>query len=85
MNKISVGAAGVGVGAALVVVFILCAIVQVVAPGVQASHMWVSLFTTAPITSPNAWVAGILGGGIGGYVAGSVFAWTYNYVAKRNA
>lgn len=80
MNRISEVAAGAGVAAALVVVFVLCALVQAIAPDVQASHMWISLFTSSPIGSLSAWVSGIVSSVVGGFVAGYVFAWKYNRV-----
>ena len=83
--RISGVAAGAGVAAALVVVFVLCAIVQVVAPDVQATHMWISLFTSAPIGSAWAWIAGIVSSAVGGFVAGWVFAWVYNFLSDRTA
>ena len=83
MRHISGVAAGAGVAAALVVVFVLCAIVQVVAPGVQSTHMWVSIFTSSPIGSAGAWISGILSSAVGGFVAGWIFAWVYNFLSAR--
>ena len=78
-------AAGAGVAAALVVIFVLCAIVQAIAPSVQATHVWISLFTSAPIGSAAAWISGILSSAVGGFVAGWIFAWVYNLVSARTA
>lgn len=80
MNRINEVAAGAGIATALVVVFVLCAVVQAIAPSVQASHMWIALFTSAPIGSLVAWVSGIASNAVGGFVAGYVFAWKYNKV-----
>lgn len=81
-SSLSAVAAGAGVAVALVVVFVLCAVVQVVAPDVQATHMWISLFTSSPIGSATAWIVGIISSAVGGFVAGWIFAWVYNRVSK---
>jgi hypothetical protein len=83
MNRIHEVAAGAGVAAALVVVFVLCAVVELLAPSIQASHMWIDLFTTYPVSSLAAWVSGILSNAVGGFVAGYVFAWKYNKVVRH--
>ncbi|OGG72752.1 hypothetical protein A3A38_03775 [Candidatus Kaiserbacteria bacterium RIFCSPLOWO2_01_FULL_53_17] len=82
VSSLSAVAAGAGVAAALVVIFVLCAIVQVIAPNVQATHAWISLFTSAPIGSAGAWISGILSSAVGGFVAGWVFAFVYNRASK---
>lgn len=82
MNHISGVAAGAGVAAALVVAFVLCSIVQLVAPDLQATHMWVSLFTSSPMGSAGAWITGILSSAAGGFVSGWIFASVYNRVSK---
>lgn len=82
MSHISGVAAGVGVAAALIVIFVLCAIVQAIFPAVQATHMWISLFTSAPVGSAWAWITGILSSAVGGFVAGWIFAYVYNWMAR---
>ena len=68
---------------ALVVLFAICALVAIVAPGLQAPHAWVGLFTLAPVTSPQAWVEGLFFSVAFGIVAGSIFASVHNAVAAR--
>lgn len=80
--RISGVATGAGVAAALVVAFVLCAIAAAALPSVQATHMWVSLFTSSPIGSVMAWVTGIISSAAGGFVSGWVFAYVYNRVSK---
>ncbi len=80
MSRLSEVAAGAGVAAALVVAFVLCALAAVILPKVQATHMWISLFTSAPVGSVTAWITGILSSGVTGFVGGWVFAWKYNKV-----
>ena len=82
MSRISGVAAGAGVAAALVVAFVLCSIAAAVFPDLQATHMWISLFTSSPIGSLTAWIVGIISSAGGGFVSGWVFAFVYNRVSK---
>ena len=41
----------VALAGTLIVAFVLCAIVQAILPGPQFSHMWLQLFTAAPLGS----------------------------------
>jgi hypothetical protein len=78
-------AAAVGLAAALVVLFVLCAIVQAVAPGWPATHAWIGLFTAEPTLSLRAWVDGIVWSAVFGAIAGAVFVAGYNAVLSRAA
>jgi hypothetical protein len=78
-------AAAAGLAAALVVLFVLCALVQVVAPGWAATHAWIALFTAEPTLSLRAWIDGIVGSAVFGGVAGAVFVAVYNAVLSRSA
>ena len=52
------GAFGFAASAALVVLFVLCWIVAAVIPSLAgASHGWIALFTTAPVSSVRALVS----------------------------
>ncbi len=68
---------------ALIALFLLCALTALVAPGVQATHAWVSLFTLAPVTSPQAWVEGAFFSLVFGGILGSVFAAVHNAISAR--
>jgi hypothetical protein len=78
-------AAAVGLAVALVVLFVLCAIVQAVAPGWPATHAWIGLFTAEPTLSLRAWVDGIVWSAVFGAIAGAVFVAGYNAVLSRAA
>ena len=78
-------AAAVGLAVALVVLFVLCAIVQAVAPGWPATHAWIGLFTAEPTLSLRAWVDGIVWSAVFGAIAGAVFVAGYNAVHSRTA
>ena len=83
--RLSPKAVSVALSGTLVAVFILCAIVQALVPSLALSHMWVSLFTTAPIGSASAWIEGILSNIVFGVIMGHIFAWIYNWVIGRKA
>ena len=74
---------GLALAKTLVVAFVLCAIAQVVLPGVQFSHMWLQLFSAAPMGSGQMWLEGIIASLVVGFVLGYVFAWSYNWVSKK--
>ena len=75
--------AGVALSATLVVAFVLCAIAQVAFPGAQFSHMWLSLFTAAPMGSARSWVEGLIASVVVGFVLGWCFSHCYNWVVNR--
>ncbi len=79
-ETLSPSAAAVGLSVALIVLFVVCALVQLVAPGLQATHAWVGLFTTAPVLSFQAWIEGIVFSIVFGVIAGAVFTFVYNSV-----
>lgn len=56
ISRLSVVGAGVALSATLVIAFVLCAIAQAILPGIQFSHMWLALFTAAPLGSLEAWI-----------------------------
>lgn len=83
MNTMSPLRSAIALAATLVVAFILCAIAQVILPGAQFTHMWLALFTAAPMGSVQAWVEGILANVIFGFVLGWCFAHCYNWSGKH--
>lgn len=85
MQSLSVRASAVALSVTLVVAFILCAIAQVILPGAQFSHMWLSLFTSSPLGSLQAWVEGIIASVLVGFVLGWCFTHCYNWVVRRAA
>lgn len=78
--RLSMKGAGVALASTLVGLFVLCELVENIAPNLQASHMWVSLFTAAPIGTASAWIEGIIANLVFGLIGGHVFAWVYNRV-----
>lgn len=82
-RPLSVLGSAIALGLTLIVLFVLCAIVALLAPGLQVTHAWVGLFTLAPMTTPQAWLEGVFFSVVLGFIAGSVFALTHNAVAAR--
>jgi hypothetical protein len=83
-RTLSILGLAIAAGLALVLLFVLCALVGVLFPGgLQATHAWVTLFTLVPITSPQAWLEGIFFSLIFGIFAGSIVAAVHNAVAAR--
>ena len=83
--RLSPLAAAFGLGVALIALFVICAIVQAVAPGLAATHAWVGLFTAAEPGSGRAWAEGIFFSAVFGAFAGAVFVVGYNALARRIA
>jgi hypothetical protein len=73
----------ISVSVALIVLFVLCALAGLVFPDVQATHAWVTLFTLAPVSSPQAWLEGAFFSLAFGAVVGSIVAAVHNAVAAR--
>lgn len=67
----------------LVVAYVLCTIAQVVLPGAQFSHMWLQLFSEAPMGSLTMWLEGVVASAVVGFILGYVFAHSYNWVSKK--
>ena len=67
----------------LILLFVICGLVELVAPGLQVTHAWVSLFTLSPVNSAQAWLEGIFFSLAAGIIAGSIFASVHNAVAAR--
>ena len=82
-NRLSALRTGVALAGTLVVVFVLCAIALALLPGVQFSHMWLALFTAAPLGSVAAWMEGIVASAVVGFIAGYCFAHCYNWSGKH--
>ena len=75
-------ATAIALATTLVIAFVLCGIAQKILPGAQFSHMWLNLFTSAPLGSTRAWVEGIIASAVAGTVIGYIFACIYNKSSK---
>ena len=75
------GALGFAASAALVVLFVLCWIVAAVIPSLGASHGWIALFTTAPVSSVRALVEGVVWSIVFAWIIALVIVPIYNRIA----
>ena len=82
-NPLNVVALGWALSATLLVLFVICLIVALVLPDWQASHVWVALFSAAPLSSIRVWVDGIVFSIVFGWIGGVVFGFVYNRVIAR--
>ena len=73
----------VALAGTLIVAFVLCAIVLAILPGPQFSHMWLQLFTAAPLGSAQGWIEGIIASAIVGFIMGYCFGHSYNWSGKH--
>lgn len=83
--RLSPWAAAFGLAVALVVLFVICAIVEMVAPALPATHAWIGLFTEAEPGSVRAWAEGLFYSIVFGALAGAVFGFGYNAAVRRAA
>ena len=84
METFSTLRAAMALAVTLVVAFILCAIAEAILPGAQFSHMWLQLFTAAPMGSVAMWIEGIIASLVVGFITGWCFAHCYNWSGKHN-
>ncbi len=82
-HRIHIVALDWGLAGALVVLYVLCALVQMVVPGLPLAHGWLGLFSTATAGSARSWVEGIAGSLAFGWIAAAVLGTIYNRVAAR--
>ena len=76
-------AVAIALAVTLVVLFVVCAIAEVIVPAAPLSHAWIGLFATAPVGSGRAWIEGIVASVVLGVVGGYIFAATYNALGSR--
>ena len=82
-RTLSVLGSTVALSAALLALFALCGLGEMLGGELQVTHMWISLLTAAPITAAQGWLEGLFFSLAFGMVAGSVFAGVHNAVAAR--
>jgi hypothetical protein len=83
--RVSLAAVGVGLTATLVVIYVACALVALLLPGLRASHAWLGLFTAAPPLSAAGLVEGVLSNVAFAWLAAAVFVPVFNAVSRRRA
>jgi hypothetical protein len=75
--------AAIALSIALMALFVICAVVELVWPGLPAAHAWISLFTIAPVASAQAWMEGLFFSLAMGIIVGTIFAVVHNAVAAK--
>ena len=75
--RLSVLPVGAGLTAALLALYVVCALAALVAPGLQLSHAWLELFSTTPL-SPLGLIEGVLGNVVFAWLAAAAFVPAYN-------
>ena len=69
--------------ATLTLLYVLCW--AAAAAGVPYGHMWIELFTAAPVDSVDALVQGVLWSIVIGVISGASLAFFYNGFGRRRA
>jgi hypothetical protein len=80
-SPINIVALGVAASATLVVLYVMCAVVAMVAPGLSLAHGWLTLFSTAPAGSLRGFVEGVVWSVVLAWVIAIVLGYTYNRLA----
>jgi hypothetical protein len=80
-KPINIFALGVAASATLVVLYVMCAVVAMIVPGLALAHGWLTLFSAAPIGSLRGLVEGVIFSVLFGWVIAAVLGYTYNRLA----
>ena len=70
-----------GLAAALVVLYVLCWLAVLLAPGL--AHGWLALFSSEPAGSAGSLVIGVVVSAVMGWVAAAVLVTVYNATLRR--
>jgi hypothetical protein len=81
-EPIDITALGWALSITFVVLFILCALVAVVAPNAPLAHGWLALFSTAETGSLRSYVEGIIGSIVFGWLTAILVGLIYNRLAR---
>ena len=82
-NPINIVAAGWALSAALIVLFVLCALAGMTFPGMPLAHSWLNLFSTAPLGSARSFFEGTVGSLAFAWVTAVVLGLVYNRLSGR--
>jgi hypothetical protein len=82
--RLSISGLGFGLSAALVVLFVLCALAALFLP-MRAAHGYVTLFSDAPLGSARLWAEGLIWSVIVAWLVALVFGTVYNWLVARRA
>ncbi len=82
--RLSIHGLGWGFSAALVVLFMFCVLIALLAP-VRLAHGWINLLSDVPIDSSRVWAEGLIWSVIIGWLIAVVFGSIYNLIVGRRA
>jgi hypothetical protein len=82
-GPINIVAAGMAFSAALVVLYALCAVAELIFPNVPLAHGWLALFSRSPSNTAAAWTAGVIGSIAFGWITAVVTGLVYNAAAAK--
>lgn len=71
-------ALGWGFAGALIVLYVLCLVGQLIAPDLPLAHGWLALFSTAPAGSVRGIAEGLIGSAVFGWIAAVALGVIYN-------
>jgi hypothetical protein len=77
-GPINIVAAGTALSAALVTLYVGCALAELIFPNLPLAHGWLAIFSTGPTNTAGAWLAGIAGSIVFGWVTAVVLGVVYN-------
>jgi hypothetical protein len=77
-KSINIVALGTALSAALVVLYVLCALAELVFPNLPLAHGWLALFSVHPVGTAANWFAGIVGSIAFGWITAIVLGLVYN-------
>jgi hypothetical protein len=82
-SAINVVALGTALSAALVFLYVICALAELVFPNLPLAHGWVALFSVHPVGTVANWAAGIVGSMVFGWITAVVLGLVYNKMDRN--
>jgi hypothetical protein len=82
-SAINVVALDTALSAALVVLYVICALAELVLPNLPLAHGWLSLFSVHPVGTVANWAAGIVGSMVFGWITAVVLGLVYNKMERN--
>jgi hypothetical protein len=81
-DAINIVALGTALSAALVALYVLCALAELIFPNLPLAHGWVALFSVRPVGTVANWLAGIVGSIAFGWITAVVLGLVYNKMER---
>lgn len=84
-QRINILALGIAASVTLALIYVVCAVVAMAVPSLAFAHVWLTLFSAAPIGSVQGLVEGTIWSVVAGWVAAVILGWVYNRVAGKRS